>query len=182
VLDLNGDGVHTTGIESTVDFDIDGNGTLDRVGWTNAATEEGLLWLDLDANHVVGGGHELFGIGMVMPDGRKAPDGFEALRVYDAPAFGGDADGAITRHDQIWGRLRIWVDRNHDAVSQSSEIGPIQVYGVLSIQLAFVVYPEVEANGNRRKFRSTYAKRTTRNGRPVLVDLAIEDIFFRVHN
>lgn len=181
VLDLNGDGIHTTGIESTVAFDIDGNGVADRVGWTDPSTEEGFLWLDVDANHVVDGGHELFGIGMLMPDGRKASDGFEALRVYDAPAFGGDADGAITRRDQIWGRLRIWVDRNHDGASQASEIGPIQAYGVVSIQLAFVIYDEVEANGNRRQFRSTYTRRTMRNGRPVLIDRAIEDVFFRVH-
>ena len=146
-----------------------------------AVCEPGFLWLDLDANHVVDSGHELFGVGTVMPDGRKAPDGFEALRVYDAPAFGGNADGAITRHDQIWGRLRIWVDRNHDGASQSSEIGPIHVYGVTSIQLAFVIYPEVEANGNRRQFRSTYVRRTTGNRRPVLMDFAIEDVFFRVY-
>jgi hypothetical protein len=181
VLDLNGDGIHTTGIESTVAFDIDGNGTRDNVGWTDPTTEEGFLFLDLNRNHLVDGGHELFGVGMVMPDGRKAPDGFEALRVHDGSAFGGNADQEITKRDAIWERLRIWVDRNHDGVSQAGEIGPIQAFGVVAIQLAFVIYDEIESNGNRRQFRSTYTKRTTRNGRSNRNQFAIEDVFFRVH-
>ena len=133
---------------------------------------------DCQSPLVLDGGHELFGIGMVMPDGRRAPDGFEALRVYDRPAFGGNADGAITLRDRVWSRLRLWVDRNHDGVSQTSEIAPMHAYGVIAIQLTFVIYNELEPNGNRRQLRSTY---TVRRRWTDPIDLAIEDVFFRVY-
>jgi hypothetical protein len=38
--------------------------------------------------------------------------------IDDDPAYGGNGDGAITHHDHIWTRLRLWVDRNHDALVQ----------------------------------------------------------------
>ncbi len=180
VLDLNGDGIHTTGLDWPVQFDIDGDGTLDTVAWTDPMTEEGFLWLDLNGSGVVDGGEELFGVGMRMPDGRRAPDGFEALRVYDRPTNGGNADGAITRNDRIWGHLRIWVDRNHDGISQSEEIRPMQTHGVISIRLRFVIYDDTDANGNEHRFRGTYQKLVKQSGRLRVANQAIEDIFFRV--
>ena len=72
----------------------------------------------------------------------------------------------------------IWVDRNHDGVSQTSEIAPMHAYGVIAIQLTFVIYNELEPNGNRRQLRSTY---TVRRRWTDPIDLAIEDVFFRVY-
>lgn len=180
VLDLNGDGIHTTGLDWPVLFDIDGNRTLDTMAWTDPTTAEGFLWLDLNSSGEVDGGGELFGVGMHMPDGKRAPDGFEALRVYDRSTHGGNADGSITRADRVWAHLRIWVDGNHDGISQRDEIRPMQAHGVVSIRLTFVIHEGVEENGNERRFRGTYEQLVKRNGRLGLTTRAIEDIFFRV--
>lgn len=176
ILDLNGDGIHTTGLDSPVTFDIDGDGMPNTVAWTDPATEEGFLWLDLERNGHVDGGEELFGVGMQMADGRKAPDGFEALRMYDRPTFGGNADGAITPDDRVWNRLRLWVDRNHDGISQSSEIRPVHAHGIVSILLTFIIYDEADDHGNYHRFRGIYRLTTKRK---TVIDRAVEDVFFR---
>lgn len=176
LLDLDGDGIRTTGLEDPVWFDRDGDGVPELGGWTNSATDEGFLWIDLDTNHRVDGGHELLGVGTRLPDGTRAPNGFEALRVYDRPSSGGNGDGAITAADAIWGRLRVWIDSNHDGVSQPVETGPIHAYGVVTIRLVYTIYETPEENGNVRLFRSTFKRREGKE----LNDAAIEDVFFVV--
>jgi len=135
VLDLNGDGIHTTSTDDPVLFDIDATGTPKLISWTNPETDEGLLWVDLNHDRLVNDGHELFGIATLLADGSPAADGFTALRAYDAPLWGGNGDGAITVADKIWGRLLLWVDANHDGVSQPQEVGPVQQYGVTALHL-----------------------------------------------
>jgi len=73
ILDLNGDGVRTTGNADRVWFDLDGNGSKDEITWTNGATMEGFLWLNLSGGkNCVDNGRELFGIGTRLPDGNPA--------------------------------------------------------------------------------------------------------------
>ncbi|MEA2568636.1 MAG: hypothetical protein QOI24_637 [Acidobacteriota bacterium] len=65
VLDLNGDGIHTTSLAiSPVSFwDRDFDGIADPSGWTDPDTEEAFLWIDGDDDRAVGPG-ELFGSAM----------------------------------------------------------------------------------------------------------------------
>jgi hypothetical protein len=159
---------------------LDGNGTLDTIGWTDPSTSEGILWVDLNANHFVDDGRELFGIGTVLPDGTTAADGFVALRVSDDPQFGGDGDGSITSGDAIWGRLRIWLDENHNGISEPTELGPIHRYGVVSISLSYDAGTHVDSNGNDHRLRGTFVRRQTAPGAVIYTTEAIEDIFFAV--
>lgn len=82
VLDLDGDGIMTSGIDRPVLFDLDGDGTSESISWIEAG-DDAFLWLDLQSNGRVDGGQELFGIGTVLPDGTKAPHGFAALAAWD---------------------------------------------------------------------------------------------------
>jgi hypothetical protein len=159
VLDLNGDGISTTSLSDPVQFDLDADGSAETLAWTHPATEEGFLWRDLDPNGVVDDGRELFGVGTRLPDGRRAADGFEALRVYDATSHGGDGDGRITSRDGIWSKLRLWIDRNHDGVSQHTEVAPIHRYGITALELTYVVQTGADANGNEHRFAGTYGVR-----------------------
>ncbi|HEX2060125.1 MAG TPA: hypothetical protein VHK90_05250 [Thermoanaerobaculia bacterium] len=176
VLDLNGDGVHTTDVMDPVSFDLTGDGVPEQLAWTNPWTEEGFLWVDLDENGRVDNGRELFGIGTLLPNGERARDGFEALSVYDEPEARGNRDGQITVADGIWGRLRIWVDRNHDGMSQAHEIAPIHQHGVVAISLSYVIDPRPDENGNIHRLRGSYTRRVS----GTLRTLAMDDVFFRV--
>jgi hypothetical protein len=154
LLDLNGDGIHTTGLESAVRF-----WTLDTVksfsGWTNPATEEAFLWLDTETDHSVTEA-ELFGSRMPAPGGGVHRNGFQALEKYDAEALGGNGDGRITARDRIWGRLRLWVDRDHDGAPDPTEISPPAAHGIVALNLSRVHDHTPYDNGNSLMLVGTY--------------------------
>lgn len=181
ILDLNGDGVRTTSVEDPVRFDLMGDGHAEQMAWTNPATEEAFLWLDVRPNGRVDNGLELFGTGTVLPSGRRAQNGFEALALYDSPEHGGNGDGVIDSADRIWGRLRLWVDRNHNGVSENSETMPIHQAGVITIQLPRgqqLRWVE-DGGGNFHVFRTTYTSRLTGDGPARVVTREIHNVFFR---
>ncbi|HBL28698.1 MAG TPA: hypothetical protein DD490_17825 [Acidobacteria bacterium] len=180
MLDLNGDGVQTTDLFSPVSFDLNGDGAAELAAWTCAWTEEGFLWLDLNRNRTVDGGRELFGQGTLLPSGETAANGFAALQVYDDLSYGGNSDGAISNEDLIWGHLRLWVDRNHDGVSQRREIFPLGAYEIVAIGLTFLRSHEVDGNGNLHPFQGTYLKRMAGRLGSRLVPYAMHDVFFKV--
>jgi len=156
VLDLNGDGVNTTGTNNMVWFDLDGDGVSEHLTWTDAGTAEGFLWVNLNNKNRVDNGSELFGIGTVLPDGSKAKDGFEALAMYDQPAQGGNSDGIIDAHDAVWNKLRLWVDANHDGTCQPNEVSPIHKYGIEGISLSATRTNTVDIHGNGHYLTSRY--------------------------
>lgn len=79
-LDLNGDGVKTS--ENIVDFDIDGDGVVDKIN----DSADGVLVFDKDGDGVSGkDGSECFGNNTdIDGDGKKDgyKDGFEALKAF----------------------------------------------------------------------------------------------------
>jgi hypothetical protein len=156
VLDLNGDGVNTTGTGDMVWFDLNGDGAKDHITWTNSNTMEGFLWVNLAGKNRVDDGSELFGIATVMPDGKKAKDGFQALAMYDDAAQGGNADGVIDSNDAVWNKLRVWIDINHNGVCEPGEVNPLRKYGVEAISLAAVRSTFVDADGNGHFLRGHY--------------------------
>jgi hypothetical protein len=168
VLDLNGDGIHTTSLSHPVWFDMLGNGQLIEMAWTNPVTEEAFLWLDVVPNNRVDNGRELFGVGTVLPSGALAGDGFAALSIYDLERYGGDGDGFIDRDDDVWHRLRLWVDRDHDARSSADEVRPIHESQILAIALPRHSnrsrFPDV--HGNVHGIASTYS---IRNGNHLVI-------------
>ncbi|HEX6099977.1 MAG TPA: matrixin family metalloprotease [Thermoanaerobaculia bacterium] len=179
ILDLNGDGIHTTSTDDPVSFDLTGDGVPERLGWTNPATEEAFLWLDLDRNGRVDDGRELFGHGTVLENGLRAQDGFEALSQYDQVSLGGNRDGKLSKEDRVWDRLRLWVDADQDGVCTPPETGPIAEYGVLDIALTYSVHETVDPSGNVHRLRSSYGRWIRGDGRPVVARFALHDVFFQ---
>jgi hypothetical protein len=178
ILDLDGDGVHTTGADRPVRFDIDGDGDLEKVGWTDPATEEAFLWVDLNGNHTVDSGRELFGTGTQLPDGTTASHGFEALAIYDRPDRGGNGDGKLSDEDRRWRRLRLWIDENHDGVCQREETAHLAERGVLELYL-FAHRDTVADGAGNWHMRGNYLKsgRRPRRGSSMM---AMDDVFFMI--
>jgi hypothetical protein len=165
ILDMNGDGVWTTAkTVSPVWFDLNGNGIADLVAWTHPDHEDAFLYVDWNGNRQIDGGRELFGDATILPNGTKASHGYEALAAYDEKRNGGDADGAITRRDRIWSRLRLWVDRNHDGLMARDENDTLGQAGVVSISLEAEVFgPDrnfgADENGNLHFLRGSFQLR-----------------------
>lgn len=177
VLDLDGNGIQTTGVDDPVMFDIDGDGTLNLVAWLGTGSGDAFLWRDAGTQHRVDDGSELFGSGMILGDGHRASNGFEALASYDRADNGGNEDGAITKADEIWRRLRLWIDENHNGISEPTEIVPIQMSCVESLSLRWVPSDEMDAAGNQVRMKSTYECRIAGN---VHEERPLVDVFFRV--
>ncbi len=129
MLDLDGDGVHTSSLADGVKFDIEGAGQKTFTGWSDG--KDGFLVLDLNSDGTINNGTELFGNSTKLADGQtKAKDGFEALRQYDL-----NQDNLIDANDAVLANLKIWVDANKDGVSQSEELHGLQDIGLRALKL-----------------------------------------------
>ena len=160
IIDLAGDGLKLTDPEAGVSFDLLADGRPVHTAWTQPGSEDAFLALDRNHNGIIDDGAELFGNVTPQPVSAKkaskknAPNGFLALSVFDDPANGGNADGMITEDDAIYRSLLLWVDANHDGVSQPEELRSLADSGVRAISLHYVVGKKVDEFGNVYRFRS----------------------------
>ncbi len=170
IVDLASEGFHLTGWEDGVDFPFTPGGMV-RIGWTDPAHQNGLLVLDRNGNGRIDDGTELFGNVTPQPPS-KEPNGFAALAVYDRKENGGNDNDFIDPGDEVFSRLMVWIDKNHDGVSQPEEMKPLPEYGVLRIGLQYHRFPFVDDHGNEFRYRGNLWLR--REKKPVA---AIYDVF-----
>lgn len=180
ILDLDNDGVRTTSLFLSVNFDINGDGAQEEIGWTYPESQEAFLVLDLNHNGMIDGGQELFGNATFLPSGQVAENGFQALSSYDTPALGGNADGAITHADGVWNDLRLWLDENQDGVSQHRELQTLGRHKVLGIYLSYEQVDEFDGNMNLHAQRGYFLKRVRLLGQQVVRAQIVDDVYFVV--
>lgn len=169
VLDLAGDGIRLQGPEKGTVFDLNDTGTPVYTGWTEGV-DDAFLVRDVNGNGRIDSGAELFGSATRLKDGRRAANGFEALRELDA-----NGDNRITPDDPAWRELRLWVDRNQNGISERGEILTLNQARMESISLDYVSgVVEVDEHGNETRMRSTF--RRTINGKSTA--LVAIDVWF----
>lgn len=144
VLDLDGDGVHLTSINSTgsVYWDHDHNGFAEASGWISKT--DGFLAIDLNADGKINNGSELFG------DQTGYTNGFLALAQYDS-----NSDGQITSADTNFSNLRVWVDANQNGYSESTELHTLSEENISAISLSYSNV-NVDNAGNTIKQAGTF--------------------------
>lgn len=152
VLDMNGHGFQLTSAEGGVSFDISGTGTPIQMGWIAAGADNAFLALP-GADGLVHSGKQLFGNFTPQP-ASDTPNGFAALAVYDDPKNGGNGDGIIDSRDAIFASLRLWIDANHDGISQPEELHTLPSLGVNSISLKYKASEKTDVYGNVFRYRA----------------------------
>lgn len=151
-LDLDGNGIQTTALTgSTVLFDHDANGTLERTGWISST--DGLLALDINNNDKIDNGTELFGDGTLLKNGQVAPDGYAALAEYDE-----NNDLKVDSQDAIWASLKVWRDANGNGLTEAGELMTMTQAGVKSIDVGHLTLANENNNGNVIFKHGTYEK------------------------
>jgi hypothetical protein len=152
IIDVSGQGFHLTNAANGVLFDISGSGSPWQIGWTAVGADNAFLALP-GSDGLVHNGKELFGNFTPQPPSNN-PNGFLALAVYDLPANGGNGDGIIDSRDAIFSSLRLWIDENHDGISQPIELHTLPSLGVNSINLKYHFSRREDQYGNLFRFRS----------------------------
>lgn len=151
ILDLDGDGIETTGLSDNLHFDHNANGFAEQTGWVGK--DDGLLVFDRNGNGQIDGGKELFGNNTVLASGANAANGFAALAELDT-----NADGKVTSTDAAFADLRVWKDADHDAVVDTGELLTLTDASVQSLNTTFTASTLVDANGNSHKQVGTFTK------------------------
>lgn len=137
IIDTTGKGFRLTSAPEGVVFDIAGNGHPGQIAWTAAASGNAFLALDRNHNGKIDNGEELFGNFTAQPPcpggGLACRNGFRALAEFDKSGNGGNGDGIIDRRDAVFSQLLLWIDENHDGVSQPDELHTLPELGVSSL-------------------------------------------------
>lgn len=172
LISLDDGALQLTGPENGVVFDLDADGTPEQTGWTEAASDDAFLVLDRNENGLIDDGQELFGNATPQPITDPAErNGFAALAVFDDSLSGGNENGFIDPDDGIFSDLQLWIDSNHNGISEADELQSLSEAGLEAIDLSYRRSSRKDAHGNEFRFKSKVHR-----------DLGVRmawDVFFR---
>jgi hypothetical protein len=153
LIDLTGDGFVLTDAQHGVMFDIANTGVPIQIAWTSMGSRNAFLALDRNHNGMIDGSAELFG-NFTLQTKSPTPNGFLALAEFDKPENGGNGDGIIDERDAVFSHLVLWIDENHDGISQPNELHALPELGVFSLSLTYRESRKQDEFGNVFRFRA----------------------------
>ncbi|BCJ90239.1 hypothetical protein IZ6_09740 [Terrihabitans soli] len=163
VLDLDANGYSFSDTDSGATFDLNADGSMDRVAWNTS--NDGILAMDLDGDGVIDNGSEIF-----TPDfnGGDFATGSEALGSLDE-----NGDGLIDHQDGAFANLLIWQDANANGISEAGELSSLSSRGIASLTVKTSVSGET-VDGQEVVGEGTYTNTDGTTGGFVEVGLDTE--------
>jgi hypothetical protein len=129
VISLNGP-YTLSAPDDPVSFDINASGQAVKLCWTARDTDIAFLALDRNGNGQIDNASELFGNGTPLRQGGRAANGFDVVAEYDR-----NGDGVVDAADPVWTDLLLWVDANHDGVSEPNEVRHLSSSAITGIEV-----------------------------------------------
>ena len=170
-LDLDGDGIETSGINAGVLFDHDADEIKTGTGWLKG--DDAFLVLDRNGNGTIDSGRELFGVDTIKSNGQTATDGLDALADLDS-----NHDGVFDANDAAFADVRLWRDINQDGLSQANELSTLAQNEIVSINLNGNGTPTNLGNGNTLGSSATFTRADGSEGTAGNLNLA-DNPFYR---
>lgn len=166
LLPLEGQGMDfaMTPVEQGVLFDIDGDGDKEQVAWTRAGANVAFLAIDVNGDGRINSGKELFG-SATRPGSRN---GCNAL-IQMFKDSGAAQSGSIRDGHDLYDRLLLWVDRNHDGRSDRTELTAARE-SFTAIGLGYQGVGWADAYGNRIRYEGWTHARTAGPGQGEALD------------
>jgi hypothetical protein len=134
-----------TSVAEGVFFDINADGILDQTAWTAPDGDDAFLVLDRNENGFVDDGGELFGTATRKVNGEFAANGFDALVDLDLGLL---SNGKIDFRDAAYQKLQLWLDRNHNGISEPEELTGLAENGILEIFTGYSITMRRDRHGN----------------------------------
>jgi hypothetical protein len=133
------------------------DGMREVLGFWIEPTEGARFWLsvlvrDLDGDGRITSGAELFGQSLLPQGGRQA-DGFAALAQLDS-----NADGRIDAADASFATLRLWIDADHDGVTDAGELVTLASQHVTALSLGYTRSDEKDLFGNSLRLQGSFER------------------------
>jgi hypothetical protein len=143
IIDTDSSGFHLTSAAQGIKWDFFGSGKPIQIAWTT----NGWLAIDLNGNGKIDSAKELFSNIAAQPK-NEDPNGFLALAAYDE-----NMDGNINSRDSVWSRLLVWIDSNHEGISQPRELHHLDDIGIHSMSVQYTESPLTDVYGNQFHLR-----------------------------
>lgn len=153
LIDVDGSGFQLTSAANGVWFDFYGTGQSIKIAWTRSGSTNAWLVFDRNFNNTVDNALELFGNFTSQPFSADK-NGFLALAEFDKSGAGGNEDGQITTADTIFNSLRLWIDTNHNGISEAEELHTLTELGLASLSLDHRETRRTDAHGNQFRYRA----------------------------